>query len=81
MEVRRQCNRYREEPYGTDFDNVVRRAKLFYKDGTFLVSKFKHIYCAQRPAIKPYKDPDGAVYFEKVGHRWERRDKEVKERG
>ena len=70
MAVRRQCNRYREEPYGTDFDNVVKRAKIFFKDGPFLVSKFKHIYCSGRPAVHPYKDPDDAVYFTKEGRRW-----------
>lgn len=74
MAVRRQCNRYRTEPFGEDFDDVVKRAKAFYKDETFLVSKFNRTYCAERPAIHPFKDPEDAVYFVKVGRRWERRE-------
>lgn len=33
MAVRRQCNRYRTTPHGTDRVEVLRRAKRFFRTG------------------------------------------------
>lgn len=73
MAVRHQHNRYRTEPYGADFDDVVRRAKRFFKDETFIITKYKDIYSAFRSNEPAFKDPDDAIYFDKIGRRWVRR--------
>lgn len=73
MAVRKQCNRYKTEPYGRDFNDVLKRAKAFYKDETFYITKYGHIYSAFRPSIG-FKDPSDAVYFDKIGRRWVRRE-------
>lgn len=71
MAVRRQCNRYRTEPFGTDFDDVLKRAKRYYKNERFYISKFENVYTALLPSIG-FKDPDNAVYFHKTNGRWVR---------
>ena len=72
MAVRRQCNRYRTEPYGNDFDNVLKRAKAFFKDGTFFITKHNDLYFAFRPSLG-FNDPVDAIYYDKQEKRWVRR--------
>lgn len=72
MGARRTINRHKTEPFGNDFDDVLKRAKAFYKDGTFYLSKYGETYTAFRPSIS-FKDPDNAIYFEKQGRKWIRK--------
>lgn len=72
MAVRKQCNRYRTEPFGRGFEDVLKRAKAFFKDGTFYITEYKGCYSAFRPALG-FNDPANAVYFTKTGRKWERR--------
>lgn len=72
MAVRKQHNRYKTEPNGTDFDDVVKRAKAFYKNETFYISEYGNVYTAFRPSVWA-KDPKNAIYFDEIGHRWVRR--------
>ena len=75
MAVRRQCNRYKTEPWGTDYKEVLKRAKAFFKDETFYITKYNTVYCSFRPSFR-FKDPDDAVYYKKVGHKWIEQSKE-----
>lgn len=69
MAVRKQHNRRRTEPWGTDFADVMKRAKAFYKDGIFYIEKYEHIFCSFR--LQPWEEePKAAVRFEKSGRRW-----------
>lgn len=72
MAVRRQINRYRTEPYGDDFEDVLKRAKRFFKDGTFGIFEYRGIWSTYRPI---WGDPKGSIYFTKIGRRWERSEK------
>lgn len=72
MGARRTINRYRTEPFGTDFNDVLKRAKTFFKDETFYITEYRGVYNAFRPSIA-FKDPENAVYFEKQGRRWIRK--------
>lgn len=79
MGVRKTCNRYKTEPHGENYDDVVKRAKAFYKAGTFYISKFKSIYVTSRGNLPPFKDPDNAVYYYKdlrKGSKWIRYEKD-----
>lgn len=71
MAVRKQCNRYRSEPYGDDFNEVLKRAKRFFKDGTFGIYKREEftIWSTFRAAC--WGEPDNAIYYTKNGHKWE----------
>lgn len=69
MSIRKQCNRYKTEPFGTCFEDVLKRAKAFYKNGTFYISKYGNTYTALRPSIA-FKDPSDAIYFVKQNGRW-----------
>lgn len=69
MGARKTHNRYRTEPYGRDFKDVLKRAKAFFKDGTFYITEYFGLFCAFRPSVWA-KDPSNAVYFTKVEHRW-----------
>jgi len=70
MAVRKQCNRYKTEPYGIDFHDVLKRAKAFYKDGTIMIVKYGDIFTSSRPSIG-FKNPDNAVFFTKKGNKWQ----------
>ena len=69
MGARSTHNRYKTEPFGSDFKDVLKRAKAFFKDGTFYITKFNKTYCSERPSVWA-KDPSDAVYFTKVNHKW-----------
>lgn len=72
MAVRKRHNRAKTEPWGKDYMDVVKRAKAFFKDGTFYVTKYEDLFFAWRPSVA-YGDPYDAVYYTKVGHRWIKR--------
>lgn len=69
MGARKTHNRYRTEPYGSDFRDVLKRAKAFFKDGTFYISEYCNVYSSNRPSVWA-KDPTNAVYFTKVNNKW-----------
>ncbi|WP_458397846.1 hypothetical protein [Anaerotignum sp.] len=78
MAVRKQHNRYRTEPAGTDFEDVVKKAKAFYKDGTFGIWKYESVWNTFRPSIA-FKDPEGTIYFRYVKDHESKRGKWIKE--
>lgn len=69
MGARSTHNRYKTEPFGRDYKDVLKRAKAFFKDGTFYISEYNNVYCSFRPSVWA-KDPENAVYFTKVNHKW-----------
>ncbi len=71
MGVRRQCNRYKTNPYGSDFNDVLKRAKAFFKDGEFMIWGGTHgVWCADFLPGKAFSLPKDAHIFRKVGRRW-----------
>ena len=70
MAVRKQCNRYKTEPFGTDYNDVLKRAKRFFKDGTFMMVKYGNVWTSTTVPIG-FKKPENAIYFTKNNGRWE----------
>lgn len=69
MAVRKQCNRYKTDPFGSEFCDVLQRAKAFYKYGTFIICEMGGVFSASRPSLG-FKNPENARYFEKIGRKW-----------
>lgn len=65
MAIRKQHNRYRTEPFGTDFDSVVKRAKAFYKSGVFGIWQYGDVWNTFR-ASTVFKDPDDTIYYKYI---------------
>lgn len=79
MGVRRTINRYRETPSGHDYDDVLKRGKVFYRDcGVFEMVPFRNKdnkvvrWSAESGIIQPFKRPEGTrVYrFDFIRKRW-----------
>jgi len=70
MGARRSINRSRTDPYGTDFKDVLQRAKRFYKDGVFEIYQFNSIFCSSRESVSSFSKPAGARTFKKVNRKW-----------
>lgn len=76
MSVRKQCNRYRTEPFGTDFEEVLKRGKRFFSVGytpgdQFMMTKYGTTWTAcQLPAFG--KIPTDAIVYEKDGRYWKK---------
>lgn len=72
MAVRKQHNRYRTEPFGTDFSEVLKKSKAFFKDGTFMIFGGIHgrVWCASRLPASCFALPQDARIFTKVSGRW-----------
>ena len=74
MAVRRQINRYRTEPYGEDFDSVLKRAKRFFTIGDlhepFMMFEYRGAWNAfSLPAWGSL--PQGAIVYRWNGKRWQ----------
>lgn len=69
MSVRKSINRYKTDPFGESFDDVVKRAKAFYCDGAFIVFKYGKTWNASRPAAG-FNNPQGSVAFTKINGKW-----------
>ena len=69
--VRRQCNRYKTEPFGSDREDVLKRAKRFFRDhGAFMLTEYGNTYSAfSIPAFGSI--PSGAVVYRFRGGKWE----------
>lgn len=77
MSVRKQHNRYRVDPYGTDKADVLRRGKRFFTIGNyhqdFMLMPYKDIWTASSlPAWG--KMPRGAIVVTWNGKRWTERE-------
>lgn len=71
MAVRRQINRYKTEPYGSDEINVIKRAKQFFSSsGEFIITKYGNTYISSHPVVSTFKEPEGARHFVKKDDRW-----------
>lgn len=69
MAVRRQCNRYRTEPFGNDFNDVLKRGKAFHKDGSFMMVEYGKTWTAMRlPSWGAI--PANAKVYTKEGRFW-----------
>lgn len=69
MAVRKTINRYKTEPFGHEYKEVLKRGKAFHKDGSFMMVEYKSVWtAASLPAWG--KLPDGARVYEKVSGRW-----------
>lgn len=69
MAVRRQCNRYRAEPFGNDFNDVLKRGKAFHKDGAFMMVKYGETWTAMSLPIWG-AIPENAKVYTKEGRFW-----------
>lgn len=69
MGARKNINRYKEAPWGDNFDEVAKRAKNYFKDGVFIITRYNKTYTSSRPSLG-FKDPDDAVYFTKTKGKW-----------
>lgn len=73
--VRKQCNRYREDPYGTDYRDVLQRGKRAHRlSGEFMVwggSKNGVWLASTLPGWG--RLPDDATVYRWTGKRWEER--------
>ena len=70
MSVRRSICRYSEPPYGADEADVINRAKRWFKDGEFMITRYGATYSANRPSLPPFKNPENARVFKKIGRNW-----------
>lgn len=71
MAVRRQCNRYRTAPHGTDFEDVLRRGKRFFRlSGEFMVWGENGNWSADSVPLG-FKTPKDARVYKWNGKRWE----------
>lgn len=75
MAVRKQHNRYRTEPYGKDFESVLKRGKAFHTYGnlhdSFMMTKYRDTWCAFKlPAWGAI--PEDAIVYKWNGKKWEK---------
>ena len=76
MAVRRQCNRYKTEPFGKDYNDVLKRGKSFFKiEGEFMMMPPLYegsIWTAHRLPVFGSL-PKGAIVFAKENGRWHKK--------
>lgn len=80
MGARRTINRYRIEPSGYDFAEVLKKGKVFHRNaynGVFEMTPYKGIdertfWTAHTETLPPFKKPDGTrtYKFDKERGRW-----------
>lgn len=70
MGARRSINRYKTEPFGRDYDDVLKRGKVFHRDrGSFMMLKYGNTWNAfELPAFG--KLPEDAIVITKKNGRW-----------
>lgn len=70
MAVRRQINRYKTEPFGRDFNEVLRKGKRFHSIvGEFMMVEYFGVWTAAA-TVKRGATPKGAIIFKKMGRKW-----------
>ena len=82
MAVRKQCNRYRTEPFGKDYKAVLKKAKAFFSRGgyheSFEMTDFlgDGYWLAHPRTLPPFKIHKGTIIVEwnRDKKRWEERD-------
>lgn len=75
MGVRRQCNRYKTEPYGADFNDVLKRAKAFFRDdGEFMICGYQlsrpTVWTSSSVPLPPFSIRSDTRIYKKIGRRW-----------
>lgn len=79
MSARHTHNRARTTPYGYDYNDVLKRGKIFHRnsyDGIFEMQPYETahgtMWTAESETLKPFKRPIGTrVYkFDNQKHRW-----------
>ena len=65
MSVRKQHNRYRTEPYGRNYKNVLKRGKAFFTIGgehySFEMSQYHGIWTAHERTLPGCCSPEGTI--------------------
>ena len=78
MSVRKQHNRYRTEPYGRNYKDVLKRGKAFFTIGgehySFELSQYHGIWTAHERTL-PGCIPEGTIIVE-----WNQRKRKWEER-
>lgn len=76
MAARRQINRYREEPFGRDYADVLKRGKAFhrYSDSFMMTQSRGGLWLAC--FLPAFGIPDDAIIFTKKNGRWVEKSKE-----
>lgn len=71
MAVRRQCNRYKSEPYGLNFQTVLKKAKAFYRSvGVFEIYQTSSgQWHASRETLEPFIKHEGTITY-KFDGKW-----------
>lgn len=73
MSVRRQINRYKTEPFGRDFDEVLKKAKRFHNASrTFMMVEYLGVWTAAASLEGLTGAPKDAIYYHKEGNKWVR---------
>ena len=68
MSARSHRNRYRVEPFGTSYEDVLQRGKSFH-DSSFMMVEYGGTWGAY--SIPVFGElPKGAIIFTKDGKRW-----------
>ena len=79
MSVRKQHNRYRTEPYGRNYKNVLKRGKAFFTIGgehySFEMSQYHGIWTARKRTLPGFSPPEGTIIVE-----WNQRKRKWEER-
>lgn len=80
MGARRTINRYRTEPSGYDYEEVLKKGKIFHRNsvnGIFEMTPYKGIdnrifWVAESETLPPFKRAEGVrIYkFDNVKKRW-----------
>lgn len=69
MAARSTRNRYRTEPFGRDFADVLKRGKAFHNPNAFMMVEYGGIWTAL--SLPTWGEmPAGAIVFKKIGARW-----------
>lgn len=80
MGARKHINRYRTEPCGYDYNEVLKKGKIFHRNsfnGIFEMTPYKGIdgrifWTAESETLPPFKRADGTrIYkFDNAAKRW-----------
>jgi len=68
MAVRKQCNRYRTEPSGTDYKTVLKKGKAFFTYNehhqSFEMANFDGLWLAHRRTLPGFTVHEGTIIVE-----------------
>ena len=80
MAVRKQCNRYRTEPSGTDYKTVLKKGKAFFTYNEhhepFEMANFDGLWLAHRRTLPGFTVHEGTIIVEwnRDKNKWEEKE-------